>query len=510
MALGFGPERVAGVTPNGISTAPPGSNVVVVGGGLAGLAAAATLAERGVKVTVIEKAAYLGGRLGAWPTTLKTGETVVMERGFHAFFRQYYNLRRLMRKVDPSLKTLTPLEDYPLVGPDGDMESFDGLPRLPILNVAALVRRTQHLTIRDLLRVNVPQAMEMLTYDPEETYRRHDHTSAADYLDGLRFPAHGRQMLFDVFAHSFFNPEDEMSAAELLMMFHFYFTGNPEGLVFDVLNAPFTTVFLEPFARWLTALGVTIVTEQAVTDVTRDNGRFTVKTDAASYEAGGVVLSVNVPALKTLFAASPTLNHPILTPQVESLDVTLPFVVWRLWLDRPTRDGRAPFVGTVAMDRLDNVSLFHLIEDESRDWAEAHGGSVMELHAYGVPAPFDTDELRAELWGHLMALYPELEDAKVLDERYLERQDCPAFSVGSDTLRPAPATAVDGLTLAGDFVKLPFPSALMERATASGVIAANHLLARLGVQGEPVFSVPSRGVVAKPWNALRRFLPRAS
>ena len=30
-----------------------------------------------------------------------------------------------------------------------------------------------------------------------------------------------RRMLFDVFAHSFFNPEEEMSAAELLMMFHF-------------------------------------------------------------------------------------------------------------------------------------------------------------------------------------------------------------------------------------------------------------------------------------------------
>ena len=32
----------------------------------------------------------------------------------------------------------------------------------------------------------------------------------------LRFPPAARQMLFDVFAHSFFNPEEQYSAAELL------------------------------------------------------------------------------------------------------------------------------------------------------------------------------------------------------------------------------------------------------------------------------------------------------
>ena len=30
------------------------------------------------------------------------GADVAMNRGFHAFFRQYYNLRALLRRVDPS------------------------------------------------------------------------------------------------------------------------------------------------------------------------------------------------------------------------------------------------------------------------------------------------------------------------------------------------------------------------------------------------------------------------
>ena len=36
-----------------------------------------------------------------------------MNRGFHAFFRQYYNLRNLLRRIDPELAMLTPVEDYP-------------------------------------------------------------------------------------------------------------------------------------------------------------------------------------------------------------------------------------------------------------------------------------------------------------------------------------------------------------------------------------------------------------
>ena len=61
------------------------------------------LAERGVRVTVLERESFLGGRAGAWTDRLRDGTTFDMERGFHAFFRQYYNLRQLLRRVDPEL-----------------------------------------------------------------------------------------------------------------------------------------------------------------------------------------------------------------------------------------------------------------------------------------------------------------------------------------------------------------------------------------------------------------------
>ena len=53
-----------------------------------------------------------------------------------------------------------------------------------------------------------------------------------------------------------------------------------------------------------------------------------------------------------------------------------------------------------------------------------------------------------------------------------------------------------GVTLAGDFVRLPMPSALMERAATSGMLAANHLLATRGVRPEPLRCIPRRGLFA--------------
>ena len=79
--------------------------VAVVGGGLAGLAAAYSLAERGFKVDVYEAAGHLGGKCGAWPHTLKNGDEVWVEHGFHAVFRQYYNCRELFERTGVSRST---------------------------------------------------------------------------------------------------------------------------------------------------------------------------------------------------------------------------------------------------------------------------------------------------------------------------------------------------------------------------------------------------------------------
>ena len=104
-----------------LSADQPGRSTLVLGGGIAGIAAAVGLAERGVQVTLVEREARLGGRVRSWSVDQEgvDGPAVTMSRGFHAFFRQYYNLRALLRRVDPALERLTAVADYPLVSGDG-------------------------------------------------------------------------------------------------------------------------------------------------------------------------------------------------------------------------------------------------------------------------------------------------------------------------------------------------------------------------------------------------------
>ncbi len=59
----MGVARVSNASPTKPVIAPIKQNVLVVGGGIAGMTAARTLADRGIKVTLVESAAELGGQL---------------------------------------------------------------------------------------------------------------------------------------------------------------------------------------------------------------------------------------------------------------------------------------------------------------------------------------------------------------------------------------------------------------------------------------------------------------
>ncbi|MEO5610876.1 MAG: FAD-dependent oxidoreductase, partial [Ornithinibacter sp.] len=116
------------MVPGAAASSASQRHVVVVGGGVAGLTSALALAERGVRVTVLEREAQLGGRVRSWPITLADGSDSVMSRGFHAFFRQYYNLRAVLTRTDPTMARLRPLADYPLIRDGGGRDSFAGIP----------------------------------------------------------------------------------------------------------------------------------------------------------------------------------------------------------------------------------------------------------------------------------------------------------------------------------------------------------------------------------------------
>jgi uncharacterized protein with NAD-binding domain and iron-sulfur cluster/ubiquinone/menaquinone biosynthesis C-methylase UbiE len=490
---------------DGPSGGPGGDiTVAVVGGGIAGVSAAVALAERGVGVVLLEREPHLGGRLAGWPTRLRDGSTVTMSRGFHAFFRQYYNLRGLLSRTDPDLDRLVPVGDYPLQHAGGARDTFTHLPRTPPWNAMAFAATSPTFTARDVLRMDARAALPLLDVSVPDVYERLDHEDAAHFLERIRFPPAARDLAFSVFSRSFFADPRDLSAAELATMFHLYFLGSSDGLPFDVPSAPFPQAVWDPLAGYLERLGVDIRTGSAVARIGR-SCRFTVEAEAGlALTVDAVVLAADVDGLRGLVARSPDLGDPAWRERVAALRTAPPFLVTRLWLDRPVDAGRPAFVGTAGFGRLDNVSVLDRYEDEARVWAGRTGGSVVELHAYALPAGADPAAVRAELVDHLRRVYPETAAASVVDERTELRADCPLFPPGGFSGRPGVATPDPCLVLAGDLVRVDLPVALMERAATSGLLAANLLLHRWGLPGHLVRSVPNHG----RWRVFRTLARR--
>ncbi|WP_410651473.1 FAD-dependent oxidoreductase [Amycolatopsis sp. cmx-4-54] len=464
----------------------------IVGGGIAGLTAATGLAERGVDVTIFERDDYLGGRVGGWQEELSDRSTVTMSRGFHAFFRQYYNLRTLLMRTDPHLDRLTPLADYPLLDAHGRTDTFAGLPHTPPWNALAFAWRSPTFTPRDLLRISGRDALPLATVSVPETYHRLDHTDASSFLEAINFPTAAQHLAFEVFSRSFFADPHDLSAAELATMFHLYFLGSSEGLVFDVPTEPFPQALWDPLASYLISRRVEIRTATAVTAIEPTTDGFVIQSSDRTRKFDGIILACDIAGLRDIVTASPDLGTEAWRATIGQLRTAPPFLVRRLWLDRPVDAKRSPFLGTGSVPPLDNISLLHRYEGEALRWAKRTGGSVVELHAYAATTK-DSSGLEKALERRLHEIYPEIREARVVGEITLWREDCPLFGVGDFARRPTVTTPDPTLALAGDGIRIDLPVALMERAAATGWAAANALLGHWGLAGHPIHSVPNHG-----------------
>ncbi|MFC0626455.1 hydroxysqualene dehydroxylase [Kribbella deserti] len=500
-------ERHAPPPPSASADPEVPRRVAVVGGGIAGLTAATGLVERGIDVELIEREHYLGGRVGAWPEQLPDGTPVTMSRGFHAFFRQYYNLRGLLRRTDPHLDRLVGVDDYPLIDAFGRRDTFEGLPQRPPWNAIAFALRSPTFDWRDLLRLNAKAALPLARVEVPGTYDLLDDVDAASFLASINFPPAARHLAFEVFSRSFFARPEDLSAAELAVMFHLYFLGSSEGLLFDVPNDTFEAALWGPLATYLTDAGARLSLGTSIAAIEPGGDRrYRLHESSGAYrDVDAVVLATDLRGLQKLVAWSPGLGTPDWRDRIAALRSAPPFLVHRLWLDQPVATDRPAFLGTGGWGALDNVSVLNRYEREARAWADRHGGAVVELHAYAAEmgSAADSDALAKELEGLLHKVYPETQTATVVGTLSQWRDDCPLFSPGSFRDRPTVQTPDPQLVLAGDGIRIDLPVALMERAATTGWHAANLLLSRFGRRGHDLCTVPTTARI----RALRLLKP---
>jgi isorenieratene synthase len=210
------------------------------------------------------------------------------------------------------------------------------------------------------------------------------------------------------------------------------------------------------------------------------------------------VFATDVPGVKQLFRLAQGRPPEALRQRIEALAIADPFAVARYWFDRDFAWPHSAFTSLSGYRLTDSITLYHRIQEEAMAWAAESGGSIVELHAYCYKeSDFpDQDSLLSTFEAELHEIVPELRQARLLHREIVNQKNFSGYPPGSHALRPSTCTEAGNLTLAGDWVKMPFPCGLMERAVSSGLLAANTILQREGLQRRTLYSVTPKGVLS--------------
>ena len=465
--------------------------VAIIGGGIAGISAACNLSERGFEVHIFEKEHYLGGKVGSWQFE-SHGEQLRTEHGFHGFFKQYYNLRNFLKKIG-AFKHLIPIDDYTILFDKNKKQGFKGLEPTPLLNVIDL-RKFGIINWKTFLNPLGIPFLNLLKFDFNSTYKKFDGENFASFANRT-FMDSKMRLVFNSFSRAFFAEPEDMSLAELIKSFHFYFLSNEDGLLYDVLDSDFQNSFISYCESFLKKNGVSIHYSSPVKNLAKTEVGFNVNQMHFDY----CVLCTDVKHTKQLMAHSLGFeNYTDTLSKLAALKHSGRYAVLRLWTDKFEDDTSLPFfIFTDRLKCLDSVTLYHKMEKESTAWSEAHNGGIFELHSYCVPKDLVTDdEVKAHLLSELYHYFPELDGMKTHHEYFQHKDDFPAFHTNQHANRPEIKTEVPGFYLAGDWVRMNNCTMLMEAAYTSGSIAANYIMKAEGLRENQLESVPLKGILA--------------
>ncbi len=440
------------------------SDVIVIGGGVAGLAAATRLAERGARVTVVEARPHLGGRASSFVDPA-TGETV--DNGQHILMGCYREtfvfLRRIGAmsnvRVQPSLRVpsidaagrASVLSCPPLPAPWhllGGVIEWDALgwrDRLSVLRLGIPVRTEQG---------RLRGATGLMACSAEETVE--------SWLIRNGQTARLREMLWDPLALAALNQAPrEAAAPTFVRVLAEMFGRDPQAASIVFPAVPLDRLYVAPARECVEAYGGIIVAN-ALARVIVESGRAVgVRTRAGrEVRAQAVVSAVPWYAIRALFEEVPAPMR-----QVESnasRTGSCPIVTVNLWFDR--RVLGTPFVGLPgramqwAFDRGaitdSTVSHVSLVSSGAASVAGMTNDAIVDLAMR---------ELRDALPAARAA---GVRKASVVRERRA------TFSLApGQPARPGTETPLAGFYLAGDWIDTGLPGTI-ESAAMSGHLAA--------------------------------------
>lgn len=433
-------------------------DVVIIGGGLAGLAAAVKLAPNGYRITILEARPRLGGRASSFNDPV-TGEltdicqhvTMGCCKSF-ARFAKTIGVSRFLEE-QPTLYFMTP---------DRRVSRFRRDPWPAPLHLGRALASAHYLSLSEKTRI----AWGMLCLVRESE----NDPPLLPWLQEHRQTPRCIERFWNVVLTSALNESvGNLGVKYARKVFIDAFLADPDGFTVSLPMVPLGRFYGEELRKWLADHAVKVVENCAarriqITRLRDSASRFSVACrDDQVLNAGHVILAVPFHRVSDLL--------PERGPFFESISKLEPSPITSVhfWFDRDA----IAYPHIVLVD-----CLGQWVFRKKCGYVQVVTSASRQLKSLG------RDEIERRILEELRTLFPRLQDAALIRSKVVTEHSATFRAVpGVDAFRPGQATPIPGLFLAGDWTATGWP-ATMEGAVRSGELAAAALMASEGTHPE--------------------------
>jgi len=450
------------------------SDVLIVGAGVAGLAAAEALSRVGARVTLVERKPYVGGR---------------------AYSYQHPALEEVIDSQHVLVECCTNLVDlFQRCGADKHIRWYDSIPFLEPAEGTRAARRSDigagmlpapaHSALSflraDMLSFSDKLGISRALLSFLRGYPASDDEPFSEWLRRARQSDRSIRHFWEPVVVSTLNDSFERCSTRYAgQVFHELFLKSSRGSGQGIPTQPLSK-FYGNLAALAQQQGTALHLRSSVDRIQQlgDGSWQAINSNYEAYTAPNLVIALPFEQAARLLATLPegSPQRAQILPSFKHF-VSAPFTTIHLWLDRSITDLDQAALLDTRIQWMFNKSRIRRNEpgehDKSGEYLElVIAASFAELHR-------TREDILSSAVEELALFFPSLREAKIVKSGVLKEARA-TFSVvpGLDAHRPL-ADAGGGLYLAGDWTRTGWPST-MEGAARSGRLAAEAVAAACG------------------------------
>jgi hydroxysqualene dehydroxylase len=428
----------------------PNATIAIIGGGMAGLAAAAKLTEQGRAVTLFEAAPALGGRARGLDY-----QDLRIDNGQHILLGAYHETLALLNLV--GIEEANVIMRLPLALQVKDLHGasdfiLQASPSLPApLHILWGFLNAQGVSLKEKL-----SAISFMVTIKLKQFKLAKDQSLASLLQAHNQSPKFIQSLWEPLCLAALNtPLDQASAQVFLNVLRDSFAKQKHDADALLAKTDLSSLMSEPIASYLRKNGSLVYTNMSIESIEPYQAGYLLKSSDNTHLFSHVILACGPHQLKNFSSTLPKLAQ--LTAHFSYKPITTVYLQYEEKTQLP-----APMIGAVN-------SLTQWVFDRGQICGQ-HGLIAVVISAH-QPFEHTQSALAEQVAAELKQLFSHIEQPiwhKVITEKRA------TFSCDSGLIRPENKTTYPNLVIAGDYTASDYP-ATIEGAVRSGIHAANIL-----------------------------------